>query len=275
MRCRAKSWPIVLGVFIAVGAFVVHAAVARVDVNDTGKFVVDTAGVFAGHPDLREKLERVLGDLERQTTDQIKVLTVPSTDGEDIFAFSQRTAERWKLGEKRKSNGALIVLDVNDHRVRIHTYYGLEGSLPDQWIGTLSRHIAQEYFRGGRYAEGLYEMTLSVVNKVTADAGVKLVDAPAPRFMPNSNNRGGWWPLAVVVAVILIVFWISWRSRRQIGAGRHGQGGAWAGPSWGPSWTSSGGSWSGGSSWGGGFGGGGGSFGGGGMSGGGGGGASW
>ncbi len=260
---------------VAILAFAPTAR-ARVDVPASpDHWVIDKAGVFDHQPALRQKLESLLAELNEETTDQIKVLTVPSTEGEDIFTFAERTAERWRLGQKKKDNGALIVLDVNDHRVRIHTYYGLEGALPDQWIGTLSRRIATQYFREGRYAEGLYQMTVEVVNKVTKESGVKLDNMPRP-----ARDTGSNYPILIVFAVMALVFWLSWRSQRRMRHRRYWSG-PWRGAYWGPSW-SSGGSWSGGgSSWGGSFGGGGGSFGGGsalgggGMTGGGGGGASW
>ena len=71
--------------------------------SDPGTFVVDTAGVLdAG---TRDKLEQLLKQLETKTTTQIKILTVPSLDGEDIFAFSQRHADRWKLGRRQGQRG--------------------------------------------------------------------------------------------------------------------------------------------------------------------------
>src|SRR5262245_15705714 len=109
-------------------------AQGEVNVRDTGKFIIDTADVFQADPQLGESLENVLSQLERKTGAQVKVLTVKNTEGEDIFTFSQRHAERWKLGQKGKNNGALVVLDIGDRKVRVQTGYGLEGALPDAWI---------------------------------------------------------------------------------------------------------------------------------------------
>ena len=50
----------------------------------------------------RQQLDGWLLELEEQTHVQVKVLTVPSLHGEDIFAFTQRHAVLWKLGEKGK-----------------------------------------------------------------------------------------------------------------------------------------------------------------------------
>jgi uncharacterized protein len=238
-------------------------------IPDPGTYVVDTAHVLTD--DERRSLENLLGELERATTAQVKVLTVPNLGGDDIFTFAQRQFQLWKLGQKKKNNGALIVLAVADRKVRIHTGYGLEGAMPDSWIGSLSRQIAAEYFRQGKYSEGLYRLTVAVVNQIADDAGVKIAGAPNVRHVAPRNANGG----GVISAIILIVIWLvivlvfSRRGRK------------WWGPTtwWGGSGGFGGfGGGFGGGSFGGSFGGGsfgGGSFGGGGSSGGGGGGASW
>jgi uncharacterized protein len=281
MRCDARISPLCLAAVVisAAVAFAPHPALAVVDIQDPGTFVVDRAGVLdAG---TREKLENLLKQLEQKTTTQIKLLTVPSLEGEDIFTFSQRHADRWKLGQKGKDNGALVVFALKDRRVRIHTYYGLEGTLPDSWIGTLSRQIAQEYFRPGNYSQGLDQMVRSVVQRVADEEGVKLDDAPPPRFMPPrapAVNLENYFLCAFVLLFIVIpALFTLLRGRRRRGRrrGYWDWGGVFAPPTgnWGP-WSSRGGGFGSGG-FGGGFGGGGGSFGGGGRSGGGGGGASW
>jgi uncharacterized protein len=241
-------------------------------IKDPGTYVVDTAHVLKD--DARRSLENLLAELDRATTAQVKVLTVPNLGGEDIFSFAQRQFQLWKLGQKGKNNGALIVLAVADRKVRIHTGYGLEGALPDSWIGSLSREIAADYFKQGKLSEGLYRLTVAVVNQIADDAGVKIAGAPNVRHVAPRGSNSGMVAIAIIVMVIWFAF-VVFRSRR--GGKRRGATNWWMGPGgFGGFGGSTGGF--GGGSFGGSFGGGsfgGGSFGGGGSSGGGGGGASW
>jgi uncharacterized protein len=280
MRCdpRYGGHGLLCAIGLAALLLVQRAAFALVELPAPRSYVMDTAHVLDSEK--RERIERLLKELEQKTTDQIIVLTVPSTEGEDIFNFAQRQAMAWKLGQKGKNNGVLIVLAVKDHRVRIQTGYGLEGSLPDSWIGTLSREIAQQYFRKGQYAEGLYEMTLSVVNKVAADDGVKISDLPEAKIMPRAGAQG-FFPVCMMILPFIFIVWIIWMSKRNTLHRTYWGGNVARGVFWGSVLndmlrSGSSDSWgSGGGFGGGGFGGGGGSFGGGGSSGGGGGGASW
>jgi uncharacterized protein len=247
-------------------------------VADPGTFVVDQAGVIDAPT--RQRLESWLKELEQKTTAQVKVLTVKSLGDEDVVSFSQRHFVAWKLGQKGKDNGALIVLSLKPHRIRIHTGYGLEGALPDSWCGTLSRDAAANFFKEGRYSAGLEKLTTAVVNKVADEYHVAI--SGVPDFRHQGAGGFSWVGLFCLLAFLIIVLpaffsAIAYFSRRR---GRRAWSRGGGRPTfWGPAWydrfPTGGSSWTSGSG-GGGFGGfGGGSFGGGGDSGGGGGGASW
>lgn len=263
----------------AVGA--PRAARAEVNVADTGNFVIDQAHVI--DPQTRQKLENYLKELDQKTTAQVKVLTVPTTDGEDIFPFAQRQFDHWKLGQRGKDNGALIVLAIKERQARVHTGYGLEGALPDGWNGTLLRAVRDKYFRQGNYAQGLHDLAVAVANKVADEQGVKLEGVPEIRHQgPRQDPSGEIIAALMIVALIVLLFSMRKRTRYR----RHWRGDFSDSAYWGSvlgDILSSGGNstWGGGSSGGfggggfGGGGGGGGSFGGGGSSGGGGASTSW
>jgi uncharacterized protein len=256
------------------------SSAAEITIRDPGTFVVDQSGRIDSAT--KDRLEKLLKDLENKTSAQIKVLVVDTTGGQEIFDFAQRHALLWRLGQKGKDNGVLIVLAVNDRKVRIQTGKGVEGALPDSWTGTTSRAIAQRYFKNGQYSAGIEELTKLAALRVAEDAGVTLDGNPQPAANPPPVDSG-WSPgLPFIIFLIVVIFIFA----RGSGSRRSRHRRTWGGPFFGGigGWPSSGssGGWtssSGSSNWGGGgfsggFGGGG-SFGGGGDFGGGGGGASW
>jgi uncharacterized protein len=239
------------------------AAPALITIRDTGEFVIDDAQIVSAN--IKQNLDALLKTLQDKTTDQIKVLTVKTTGEEDIFAFSQRHYQLWKLGTKAKANGALIVVAVQDHKIRFHTGVGLEGALPDSWCGTLSRKVAADYFREGKYSDGINYLTLAVIKKAADDAGVTIEGAANVPPLRGQGNQA-MSAIAIWIIVLLIFAIISYMSYRQRGGG--GSSGWLGGMGLGGGFGGFGGGSFGG-------GGGGGSFGGGGWSDGGGGGASW
>lgn len=266
-------------------AMLLPRALAEVTVPDPGTYIVDRAGIVDAQQE--NLLEGWLRELEQKTTAQVKVLTVSSLEGEDVSSFAQRHAERWKLGRSGKDNGALIVVVPKSAgqrgEVRIHTGYGLEAIMPDSWAGSLSRKVRDEYFKEGRYSEGIYTLTVTVANTVAEAANTQLSGMPVLRHS-RRGGRGvdaGGLVCGGLVPLLIIVLIISSLGRRRYHR-RWGGGGVWEAIILGQllSRLAGGGRrWGGGgfgSGFGRGFGGGfGGSFGGGGHFGGGGGGASW
>ena len=174
----------------------------EVTVADPGTFVVDQADVIDAPT--QQRLEGWLKELEQKTTAQVKVLTVKTLGDEDVVSFSQRHIVAWKLGQKGKDNGALIVLSLEPRRVRIHTGYGLEGALPDSWCGTLSRDAAAHFFKTGDYSAGLEKLTTAVVNKVADEYHVAIGEAPDFRHQaPGGFSPGGVVCAFVLVAIVL------------------------------------------------------------------------
>jgi uncharacterized protein len=243
-------------------ALLVAIRAGALTVDDPGTFVVDRAGVFAQDQARLQATEALLAQLERKCGAQVKLLTAPNLDGEDLFGFAQRHYDRWKLGRAGKDDGALIVFALADRQIRIHTGYGLEGALPDSWCGSLWRSIASDYLKGGRYSEGLAAMASAIAQEVANAANVSL-DGAAPRFTPPAGQDQPFPWMWIVFVIAMILFSIMRGRRRPRRTWLGGIGGF------------GGGGWGGGGSFGGGFGGGGGSFGGGGRSGGGGAGGSW
>jgi uncharacterized protein len=262
----------------AVPAAAAAAAADPVTVpDDINTPVLDQAGVIDGAT--RRQLTEWLLELRQKTGAQVKVLTVPDLHGEDIFPFSERHYDLWKLGEKGKDNGALIVLAPKEHKVRIHTGRGLEGLLPDSWCGTISRQAAQLYFAHGQYSQGVTQIVLAVAQRIAADAGVTLTGAAQPLQLGNNAAGQGMMIFGIVFFIMVIAMIVigQMQQRQQGRWGHHGSGfGRNDFPSSPGGFWGLGGGGSGGWSSGGGFGGGGGGFGGGGgSSAGGGGGASW
>ena len=199
-------------------------------------------------------LERKLAAFERETTNQIAVLLIPSLEGDSLEDYSIRLAEKWKIGQQGRDNGAILLIVKNDRKLRIEVGYGLEGALPDALAGTIIRNEISPRFREGQFYQGI-------------DAGVNAVIAATKGEYKASPKRKrsqmeAWIPFLIAGAFLVFFMLAASRARR-----RQYHSGSSRG------WTSGGGFWYGGSSGGdggfdsGGFSGGGGDFGGGGASG--------
>lgn len=102
-----------------------------------------------------EVWETILKEHEEKTTNQIAILIIRSLEGEILEEYSLKVAEEWKLGQKNLDNGVLIVLSIDDRKVRIEVGYGLEGILTDVYCHRVIQKFMIPHFKSGEYEEGV------------------------------------------------------------------------------------------------------------------------
>ena len=201
-----------------------------------------------------DSLEQRLKRYEDSTSNQIAILTVTSLDGEVLEEYSLKVAEAWKLGQKDKDNGVLLLIAVDDHKMRIEVGHGLEGALTDAHSSRIIRNELTPNFRKSDYDAGLKAAVDAMIKSI---GGEYSADGDGDEMSTNEI-------LLLIGGILLFVFIIGYAFYKEFTTPSTGStsGGSNSSSSVG-SFSSSSRSSSGGSS----FSGGGGSFGGGGSSG--------
>ena len=88
----------------------------------------------------KSRLETILTNLKKLADIEIAVVTVPTTNGEDIFDYSLAVARGWGIGSKDGEKlGLLLVVAVNDRKYFTQVSRHLEGDLPDGLVGQIQR----------------------------------------------------------------------------------------------------------------------------------------
>jgi uncharacterized protein len=118
----------------------------------TGR-INDYAGILS--PGAKASLEQKLAGFERDQSTQVVVLTIPSLQGEDIDQFAIRVADQWKIGQKGKDNGVILIMAQAEHKVRIEVGMGLQGVLPDITAARIIRDVMRPYLRSGDFDRGV------------------------------------------------------------------------------------------------------------------------
>ncbi|MBW2569470.1 MAG: TPM domain-containing protein [Deltaproteobacteria bacterium] len=145
--------------------------------ENPGNHVVDLAGIIDNS--IEVKLNQYLKELEQKTTSQVAILTIKSLEGELIEDLSITVAhDRWKLGQKGKDNGVLLLVSIMDRKYRIEVGYGLEGVIPDSLAGSIGRSYLVPFFKKGDYSNGIFAATTVMANLIAEDSGVKISGMP-------------------------------------------------------------------------------------------------
>jgi len=104
-----------------------------------------------------EDTERI-GDLmrayERTTGKTVAVLTVRNLP-ESIESFALRVIEEWKLGGTRSRDCVLVLVAINDRKVRLEVGSHLSSYITDQQAGDIIDQQMIPSFRNGDYANGI------------------------------------------------------------------------------------------------------------------------
>lgn len=161
--------------------------------------VMDHTGTLAG-ADVAA-LEQQLQTFEQQRGTQIVVLVLPSTAPEDIADFTQRLGDAWKIGRREVGDGLLLVVAVNDRRLRIAPAKSLEGAVPDLAAQRIIDQVIAPAFRQGDVAGGLRAGLSHLQARIVGEA-LPLPNAGAA----NAQDKVDWLDLAVlfIVAVPLV-----------------------------------------------------------------------
>ena len=166
------------------------------DVPVLSSQVVDTAGVL--NTAQAEGLRAQLASLEAQTGAQVVVLTVATTAPEDIFSYSNRVAQSWKLGRTEVGDGVLVVLATIDKRIRIEVARTLEGAIPDLMAKRVIDEAMVPQLRAGRPDLALSE-AVNYLGKLIAKEDLP---PPSPE-RARASGEGGfeWMDLALFMFV--------------------------------------------------------------------------
>lgn len=105
--------------------------------------------------DFVSALEKQLKDHEKKTSNQIAVYLFSSLEGENLEEYSIRVAEEWKLGQKGKDNGVLLLIAKDDRKLRIEVGYGLEGALTDVLCHHIIENEIKPSFKRGEFDMGI------------------------------------------------------------------------------------------------------------------------
>lgn len=169
-------------------------------------YVNDRAGLL--HSSSRQQLESLLANLARQSGAELVVVTLPSMEGGQIDDFTNRLFEKWGVGQKEENNGLMLLVSVEERKMRIEVGYGLEGVIPDGKAGQIRDQFILPYFKQGQMEKGVVQGTLAMVSIVAGHYGVELTGSqPAP---PPSRARGGdeGFSLLNLIWLLFILFFV-------------------------------------------------------------------
>ena len=160
----------------------------------TGR-VVDNAHLLSQND--KNTIEQTLEQHEKETTNQLVVVTIPSLQNSTIEEYGYQLGRTWGIGKKGKNNGVLLIIEPNDKVVRIEVGYGLEGTLTDAITSQIIQTIILPKFKNKDYTGGIEDGVTAII----AVLGGK--DIPKKTMNENISDTFDWFHLVFIFLFIL------------------------------------------------------------------------
>ena len=209
----------------------------------------------------KQQLETTLTKLDQQQQIQFAVVTVDTTNGQDIFDYSLAVARGWGLGAKDVQKPSLLLLvAIKDRKYFTQVSRHLEGDLPDGRVGQIQREKLVPAFRALDYGRGIsdtvreYITTLAGNRGFSTDSILGVAPIRTPRREVSSNRASNFCGIIVVLIVVIVIIsifmrrgggpgggWVIWMILGSLLSSGRGSSSGWSSGGFGGSGGSSGG----------------------------------
>jgi uncharacterized protein len=192
-----------------VANLIVSLLLSVLPVQDETRRVHDFANLLNAQQ--ASAIDAIARDVERQTTAQIAVVTVPSLDGQTVDDYAHELFNAWGIGQKNVNNGVLFLVAPNERRARIEVGYGLEPLLTDALCGEILDNHAVPRFRADDYPGGIEAGTRAIADVLLADPATARGDPNSGPLLARRSRQqalvatGGVAALAVGLIVASVV----------------------------------------------------------------------
>jgi uncharacterized protein len=157
--------------------------------------VTDVAGVLT--PEQKQALENKLVAIDDSSSNQIAVVIIPTLDGYPKEEYANKLFRAWGIGDKKKNNGVLLLIAINDRQIWIEVGYGLEGAIPDITALNIIDNDIKPAFKAGNYYEGINKATDNIAKAAVGEYKV------AKAKKSKSKGSGGFLIILIIIFLIL------------------------------------------------------------------------
>lgn len=158
--------------------------------------VYDYANVLSSNE--KAQLEEKLIKYADSTTTQIVIITIESSNGEEISNLATTWGQTWGIGGTEKDdNGVVVLLSKNERKIAINPGYGLEDRLTAGIGGEIIRNVIVPEFKNGSYYNGLDKGT---------DELFKVFAGKYKGERKKGKGKFPFLPIIIFLVIIVIVF---------------------------------------------------------------------
>lgn len=183
-------------------------------------WVNDEVGVLSTSE--KNVLIEMLNGLEQRSSNQIFIAIFNKLpENHYLEDYAVKLYEKWRPGLEKEDNGILILVFIQDRKIRIEVGYGLEDVVTDAQSGVLIREYLAPEFRKGNYFQGL---------KSALDILIPAVEGKYKIPVKNQSSKKISFTTILIILVILFILSRFFGGNKPIGIGSKRRGKYMTGP---------------------------------------------
>jgi uncharacterized protein len=172
--------------------------VQALDIPQLQGYVNDYAKMIS--PGMASQLAEELRAFEQSDSTQLVILTVPSLQGDTIEDFGIKVAQAWKIGQKIKDNGLILIVAKQERKIRIEVGRGLEGRMTDLLAGRIIDLVIAPRFKRGDFEGGFTAGVSALIDGTRGEFKAE------PRKNTKRSSGGPSILTMVIIGLVGMVF---------------------------------------------------------------------
>jgi uncharacterized protein len=172
--------------------------VQALDVPPLQGYVNDYARMMA--PGTVSKLTEELRAFEQSDSTQLVILTVPSLQGDTVEDFGIRVGEVWRIGQKNKANGLILIVAKQERKMRIEVGRGLEGRMTDLLAGRIIDLVIAPRFKRGDFDGGFSAGVSALIDGTRGEFKAE------ERKSPKKSSGGPSLMTMIIIGLVGMIF---------------------------------------------------------------------
>lgn len=196
-------------------------------------------GEFLGS-DAESAMNQFLVELEKQTTIEFAVITVPTLGNLTIDSYAVKLGNELGIGKADEDNGILLLVSRKDEKVRLEIGKGLQGILTDSVSGRILDDYFVPYRDDDLYDEACLNTVQAIINYLAQSgeydisiAGVNTNLVLEEELSDVISLIALIWFVIVLISIVILCIWAT--------SGGRSSGGGFSGSSFGGGFSSGGG----------------------------------
>ncbi len=164
-------------------------------IYDQGEFLND---------DEERKVNELLVKLEKASTIEFAVITIPSLNDLTIEEYANKMANELGIGKKEKNNGVLLLISKTDNKVRLEIGNGLQGILTDSISGRILDNYFVPYRENNEYDKAVSQTVQAVINRIASSEEYDFSIDGIDESLVVDDDISGTTVFIIILVLVLI-----------------------------------------------------------------------